>query len=126
MPSNLESSVDASPVPSPRRRPARPSVCARELAEVLDRALAYGHSMDGLALRIAERHGLKACSVERRLRHIRARRSGLVGIATADRVLTEVGLHLIDLPGYRAALIAEHHSTAPGPPVEEASQLAVT
>lgn len=78
-----------------------------EVMQIIDAAMTrMGVSVNELARRAADRYGADAESVERRLRA--ARRPGRVmEVHTADRYLVLIGLHLTDVPTYRAALRGE-------------------
>lgn len=82
-------------------------VWSDEVMGVVERELRRdGLSLGELARRAAERFGMDPESAERRLRA--ARRGGAVmDVHTADRYLVLVGLHLTDVPCYRAALAGE-------------------
>lgn len=78
-----------------------------EVMAVIDAQMTRtGISLRELARRATARFGGEAESAERRLRA--ARRPGRVmGVHAADRYLVLVGLHLVDVPSYRAALAGD-------------------
>jgi hypothetical protein len=78
-----------------------------EVMAVIDAEMTRtGISLGELARRAAARFGGEVESAERRVRA--ARRPGRVmGVHAADRYLVLVGLHLVDVPSYRAALAGD-------------------